>query len=110
MLRVDRRRNVVWDDRAPATGAHNGDDHVAWKHRVALQLLVFLWPDESALVPGELVVHSIVDAEYGDASVGEFGVEKLAAKWARAYGMRLVCGEFINSGRRKPVASFTEQF
>src|ERR1035437_930849 len=110
MLRVDRRRNVVRDDCAPATSAHIGDDHVAWKHRVPLQLFVFLRGDESALVPCELVVHSVIDAEYSDAFVGEFGVEKLAAKWAGAYGVRSVCSEFNNSGPGEPVASFTEEF
>jgi hypothetical protein len=110
MLGVYRRRNVFRDDRAPTTCAHNGDDHVTGKHRVALQLFIFLWCDESALVPCEFVVHGVIDAEYGDASVGEFGVEELAAKWACAYGVWFVCGEFINSGRREPVASSTEKF
>jgi hypothetical protein len=109
MLRVDRRRNVVGDDRAPPTGAHNGDDYIPWKDCVSLQLFVFFWR-ESSPVPRKLVVHSIVDSEHGDACVGEFGMEELTAKWAGAYGVRLVCSEFINSGRREFIASFGEQF
>ena len=110
MLRVDRCGNVVRDNRAPPTGTHNGDDDVAWEYGIALQLFVFLWRDEPALAPCELVVHSVIDSEYGDASVGKFRMKKLTAKRAGAYGVRVVCSKFVNSERWKPVASFTEHF
>jgi hypothetical protein len=90
MLCVDRCWNIVRDDGAPATGAHNGDDHVAWENGIAFQLFVFLWSNKPPLTPCELVVYSVVDAEYGDASVGKFGVQKLAAKRPSANRLRFV--------------------
>jgi hypothetical protein len=76
---------------------------------IALQLFVFFWRDEPTLAPCELIVHGVVDAEYGNASVGKFGVKKLTAERASAYGVRLICGEFINSGHGEPVSSFTKK-
>ncbi len=62
VLRVDRGRDVVRDDRATATCAHDRDQHISGVHFVALELPILFWCDEPALPPAKLISHGVVDA------------------------------------------------
>jgi hypothetical protein len=61
MLSVNCYRDVVWDNRAAATRAHDRNQHITWMNRVPLKLLILLSGDEPVLPPSKMISDSIVD-------------------------------------------------
>ena len=61
MLSVDCCRDVVWDNRAATTRAHDRNQHITWMNRVPLKLLILFLSDEPVLPPPKLIGDSIVD-------------------------------------------------
>lgn len=82
MLCVDRRRDVLWHDRASTACAHDRDENVTRTDGVALKFRILGFRNESALAPAKLVLNNVVNAKNRNPFIDKLAVQQLATEWA----------------------------
>jgi len=108
MFSVDCCRDVVWDNCAAPTRAHDRNQHIAGMNRVPLKLLILFFGDEPVLPPPKMISDSIIDTEYGDTLIDKFTMQELASERASANRALTRPCNSLNGRLHPPLPPLTE--
>ena len=75
MLCVDCNRNVVWNDSAAPTSAHDCYEHILGPDGVPLELLIFRRGHLAAFSPAKFICNSVVNSQNSNAFVHKFAMK-----------------------------------